>query len=107
VEAYHYLFPLIMMDITRRVMTNSEAGAGPGLGPMNAFSHLPAFPSADRREVVRPNFDTLYSSAWLDLTEAPMIVSAPNTAERFFMLPMMDMWTDVLASPGRRTSGTG
>jgi len=105
VAAYVYFYSLVTMDVTRRQLTNVAKPEGLHT-PMNTFVSLPAFPPADMKAVVRPNFDTLYSSAWLDLTKEPMIVSAPDTHGRYYLLPMLDMWTDVFASPGWRTTGT-
>src|SRR5216683_5718288 len=106
VAAYLYFYSLVTMDLTRKQLTNVAKAEGIS-APMNNFANIPAFPTADMKVVVRPNFDTLYSSAWLDLTKEPMIVSVPDTQGRYYLLPMLDMWTDVFASPGKRTTGTG
>src|SRR5206468_10186924 len=85
VDAYVYFYPLLTMDLTRKQSTNIEPGKEFGKGPMNMFVNVPIYPPADFKGVVRPNFDTLYSIAWLDLTKEPMIVSAPDTAGRYYL----------------------
>jgi hypothetical protein len=106
VEGYTFLYPLVLMDVTRRQMTNvTRAGDVPGRGPADVFVNVPAFPPADFRDVVRPNFDTLYSVAWLDLREEPRVVSVPSAGDNFYLLPMYDMWGEVFTVPGTRTTG--
>jgi hypothetical protein len=82
VDAYLYFYPLITMDLTRKQSTNIAPGKEIAKGPMNMFVSVPEYPPADVKLVVRPNFDTLYSPAWLDLTKEPMVISAPNTDGR-------------------------
>ena len=105
VQAYIYAYPMLLMEITRRVATNVPAPAGAG-APMNQFAHLRAFPNHEFRDVVRPNADTLYSIAWLDVAREPIVLSVPDTSGRYYLLQMLDMWSEVFASPGSRTSGT-
>jgi hypothetical protein len=105
VEAYVYLYPLVLMERTRAQMTNvEEPGEVLGRGPVDSFTHLREFPPADFKDVVKPNFDTLYSPAWLDLREEPRIVSVPET-DLYYLMPVYDMWTDIFACPGTRTNG--
>jgi len=106
VNAYLYFYSLLSMDITRKQSTNIEPGKEFGKGPMNMFVNVPEYPPADYKGVVRPNFDTLYSIAWLDMTKEPVVISVPDTDGRYYLLPMLDMWSDVFASPGWRTTGT-
>src|SRR5215475_12675294 len=105
VDAYLYFYPLVTVEVTRRVATNVEAGKVPGFGPPNMFNSFSVFPTAEFKTVVRPNFDTLYSSAFIDMTKEPVIVSAPDTEGRYYLLPMLDAWSDVFASPGWRPPG--
>ena len=105
-ETYTYLYPLVLMDVTRRQLTNvKEIDSAGRRGPANVFVNYRRFPGADDKAVVRPNFDTLYSYAWLDLVREPMVIKAPAAGDRYYLLPMLDMWTDVFACPGTRTTG--
>src|SRR5882762_7475763 len=104
-EAYVYAYPLLLMDAFMRQGTNYAEPTGiVTQAPYNQFSHARAFPPADFKAVVRPNVDTLYSSANLDLGPEPVVLSVPVT-DRYFMLPLLSLWTDVFAVPGTRTTG--
>lgn len=105
-DAYVYFYPLLSMEITRKQFTNVEPGKDGFKGPMNMFVNVREYPPADFKGVVRSNFDTLYSSAWLDISKEPVVITVPDTGGRYYLLPMLDMWTDVFASPGWRTTGT-
>ena len=106
-DAYLYLYPLVVMDYSRRQMTNMPPGT-PGLAaPMNVFAASRGFPTPQMHSVPRPNFDTLYSPAWVDLTAGPVLMATPDTQGRYLLVSMLDMWTNVFAAPGQRTTGTG
>lgn len=109
VDAYLYAYPLVIMEITRQVTTNvgGVAVGGKINAPMNQFGHATAFPDDRFEAVVRANADTLYSSLWYDVSKEPLIVSVVDSGGRYYLLPLMDMWTEVFASPGTRTSGNG
>jgi hypothetical protein len=97
-ESWLFGYPLVLMDVTRRVTT------GHGLPP-NTFDHMRSFPDHTYTDVVSPNADTLYSVGWLDLRAEPVVLSIPEMAGRFHMFPMASGWTDVFFSPGSRTTG--
>jgi len=97
-EVFTYGYPLVLMDVSREVMTAKV--------PVNTFGHKRSFPDATFKDVVSPNADTLYSSAWLDLSNEPMVLSVPDTGGRYYLMPVLDAWTNVFASPGKRTTGT-
>ncbi|MDZ4858277.1 MAG: DUF1254 domain-containing protein [Candidatus Hydrogenedentes bacterium] len=105
VDAYLYTYPLLVMDMTRRCLTYPLCVDG--VGPANQFNHMRIFPKAGFDTVLHANVDTLYSSAWLDLRQGPVLVSVPDTAGRYYLIQMMDMWSDVFASVSPRTAGAG
>ena len=105
VAAYIYGYPLVTMEMTRRVMTNVATTQDRKV-PMGRFGSLRTYPDATYKDVTTPNADTLYSIAWLDLSREPYILSLPNEHGRYYLMPLMDGWTNVFKSPGTRTTGT-
>jgi hypothetical protein len=106
VAAYIYGYPLVTMEMTRRVMTNVEKLEGTR-APMGHLIRARSYPDAKYRDVTAPNADTLYTTAWMDVGNQPWVVTLPDAQGRYYLMPMLDGWTDVFQVPGRRTTGTG
>jgi hypothetical protein len=94
-RAYIYAYPMVLLEETMRIL------------PPNHLAHVSAFPDASFRLIVRPNADTLYSNAWIDVSQQPMLLHVPDSGGRFYLLQFMDAWTETFADPGKRTTGTG
>ena len=97
-EAFLYGYPLVMMETTR-------VHSAKYIGPENQLRLVRQFPNAQFKDVVRPNVDTLYTNAFLSMKEGPWVFEMPANDKRYELMPFMDAWTHVFASPGTRTSG--
>lgn len=104
VDAYIYAYPLVLMEMTRRAATNVQTPLA-GRAPMNQFGHRTAYPDPRDTEVAWPSTDALYSSMWYDVTREPLIVHVPDAGQRYYLLSLHDMWSDMYAARGTRTSG--
>jgi hypothetical protein len=105
IEAYVYGYPLVTMEMTRRIMTNVAEPEGTR-APMGHFARIRSYPNAEFRDVTAPNADTLYTTAWIDVGKEPYVLSLPDAKDRYYLFPMLDGWTNVFEVPGKRTTGT-
>jgi len=105
-DAYIYGYPLVTMEMTRRIITNVASVVGTR-GPMGQLIKLRQYPDASFRDVTAPNADTLYTSAFIDVGKEPWVLGIPDMKDRYYLFPMLDGWTDVFQVPGKRTTGTG
>jgi hypothetical protein len=105
-DAYIYGYPLVTMEYTRRVITNVREVEGTH-GPMGQLIRLRTYPDASFHDITAPNADTLYTTAFIDVSKEPWIVTLPDASDRYYLFPMLSGWTDVFQVPGKRTTGTG
>ncbi|MGF9909732.1 DUF1254 domain-containing protein [Brevibacillus porteri] len=99
IQAYIYGYPLVTLEKKKWNAVKEKRN-------MNQFSHHQALPGAEYRGVVSPNHDTLYSAAYLDLTQGPLILQVPDFGERYYTIQLMDAWTNSFEYIGTRTTGT-
>jgi hypothetical protein len=103
-DAYVYGYPLVTMDMTRKRLTN-VVQPDAAHAPMGQLLRLRTYPPVDNHAVTAPNADTLYTMAWLDLSKEAYIFGIPDMGDRYYLMPMLDGWTEVFQVPGKRTTG--
>ena len=105
-DAYIYGYPLVTMEMTRRVITNAAQPEGMRAS-MGQIIKAREYPNASFRDVTAPNADTLYTTTFFDVGKGPWVLSIPDMMDRYALFPMLDGWTTVFQVPGKRTTGTG
>lgn len=101
---YDYVYPLVIMKISQDLMLSAPIrhGATP-----NHFLHFPQLAQPKHRAVVLANRNTLYSVGWVDLSKGPVLFDIPDMGERYFVMPLIDAWSNTFQSFGSRTTGQG
>lgn len=104
-EAYTYAYP--MLENYRTIYVQAVSKESPGYtGPFNQLSHKTELLGPDFKDVVRPNNDTLYSFAWLDLRAQPIVITVPQIENRYYSVQLIDMFTNNFGYVGTRTTGS-
>lgn len=103
-RAYVWGMPLVEAALIRKRFTQGQAAGDPGT-PINAFKHRRMLSGPELRVGVGPNNDTIYSSAWLDLADGPLIVSAPDFGRRYYTFSVNQADSSSEQSLGQRTHG--
>jgi len=102
-EAYLFGYPLMVLDLTRRMMTNVPKIQGEK-APMKMIVHERSLPDGTSKDQY-PNVDVLEWSAWLTVSKEPMVLTLPNVRGRFYCVSLYDGWGRIFHTMGTRTTG--
>jgi hypothetical protein len=106
-ESYVYGYPLVVMDVSRQVLTATPAPNSEGTAaPINQLAKMPHYVSPYFTNVVRISLNSLWATGFVDLENEPIVLSVPDTKDRYYVFSVMNMWTDVFMSVGKRSTGT-
>ncbi|MEY8144588.1 DUF1254 domain-containing protein [Falsihalocynthiibacter sp. CO-5D18] len=104
VDAYIYGYPLVTFDMVRQQQTNVVKADGEH-APMGQMNLMRSYPAVDNHCCAAPNADTLYTMAWLDVSTEPWVFSIPDMADRYYLMPFLDGWSEVFAVASQPLNG--
>ena len=104
-EAYIYGYPLVTFDMARKQQTNVTVPDAEH-APMGQMIRMRTYPAVDNHCCAAPNADTLYTEAWLDVSKEPVVFSIPDMGNRYYMMPMLSGWSEVIKVAASTTTGS-
>ena len=106
-QAFVYGFPYIYnAQVRHKWVTQPRNPDFVPYAALNEFWHAAKLMDATYRDGGCPNNDTLYSTAWLDLSEEPIILSHPDMGDRYFTFELMGVTSDNFDYIGQRATGS-
>ena len=105
VDSYIYGYPLVTFDTVRQQQTN-VAAPDPEHAPMGQVIKMRSYPAVDNHCCAAPNADTLYTEVWLDVSSEPWIFSIPDMGDRYFIMPMLDGYSEIFKVASPPTTGS-
>ena len=96
--------PIVAMyNLRSTVAFGPSAKAAPGT--IWNFDQIATPTIAAETGYVSPNVNVLYGFGFADLGQEPYILTVPDSDGRYFMIELVDMWTNAFAYPAGGASG--
>jgi hypothetical protein len=107
-QAFIYGFPYVYNALTRYKWTNiPQNPKSVPYAPVNHFWHASELIDATYRDGGCPNNDTLYSTAWVDLSKEPVILTVPEIPDdRYWTFELTSFTSDNFAYVGNRVGSS-
>ncbi len=101
-QIFDYAYPQVIMKISQDLMFTVPIRKR---SVPNHFIHFKRLAMPQNKAVVLGNRNTLYSVGWIDLSKGPVVFEIPDMGDRYYVMPLLDAWTNTFESFGSRTTG--
>ncbi|MFQ5641958.1 MAG: DUF1254 domain-containing protein, partial [bacterium] len=100
-----YIFGFAIVENYKALYGMCVYGKSPQFSGFNHYLHGRKLFGPQYKTVVSANNDTYYSTTWADLKDEPLVIKVPPTGDRYFVIQLVDMFTDNFAYIGTRATG--
>lgn len=104
VQAATFAAPIVgMYNLRQTVATGSDPKAKPGT--LWRMPNISTPELARESGYVTPNVNTIYGFGFMDLSQEPVVLTAPDSHGRYYMIEIVDMWNNAFAYAAGKKAG--